>query len=677
MKKHILKMAALLVTITLTVAGCNRGSTNADSTGGKPWINSDIQANIKNAKQPAVQDDFHLHVNYEWLKKGKIPKGESRYDSFHEAAKDIDAKALALLKDDTVPGHDAEQVRALYHAFLDWNARNALGVEPVRPTIQDITAIKTLDELSDFICDPERSRWAPTFVEIGNETGSSYTTVTVIGTTNLSLGDSAEYQKRTELGERREKAMFLVFENVASRLGYSKEEIQSLFDTMLSVETKMAAKSFSNAEIMSPDITAKTNNKYTPETIATLTTRFPLVRFIKSWGYSDAKEFIVYQPELIKALDEFYTEENLEDMKAFLLARCIRGFAPYLDKKADKATIEGSDIVSGAQGSLPDDERASNLVRSMLPTPMARAYLARYDMSKVKQDITEICKKVIATYREMLDKEDWLSEETQAKAIEKLDAITIHAVYPEKWIDSSSLNLKGLSYVECINAINDLARKLNRERTNSTMDKDIWAIEDLLQTNAIYRPTDNSINIILGLLATPFYYDSMSQEALLGTIGSVIGHEISHAFDTRGAQFDKNGKLENWWTEQDYKAFQERAAKLIAYYDNITTWNGTQIHGKTIQTEAIADMAGIKVMLTLAKEIPNFDYKEFFTTYAGNWRIVTTREFEQMLIQTDPHPLNYLRTNVTLQQYDEFMEAFDIHEGDGMYLAPKDRILVW
>ena len=152
MKKIILAATTVLTAIFLV--GCTRTSTQTDTSGGKPWIDSAIQANVKKTKKPAPQDDFHLHVNHDWLLKAKIPEGEPRYGSFSEAAKEIDDKVLSILNDNTVPGNDAEQVHALYHAFLDWDARNAAGTTPVLPIIQDIRAIKTIDDLSDFICDP-------------------------------------------------------------------------------------------------------------------------------------------------------------------------------------------------------------------------------------------------------------------------------------------------------------------------------------------------------------------------------------------------------------------------------------------------------------------------------------------------------------------------------------------
>jgi putative endopeptidase len=313
----------------------------------------------------------------------------------------------------------------------------------------------------------------------------------------------------------------------------------------------------------------------------------------------------------------------------------------------------------------------------MLPISLSRAYLTRYDLSGLKKRITELCQDIIAAYREMLAGEDWLSESTKEKIIEKLDAITIHAVYPDKWIDHSSLNLEGLSYIDCLKAIARFERDLDRSHTNGRVDRELWNVDDLLEANAYYYLQENSINIIPGILNAPVYYEDMSQEALFGSLGSIIGHEISHAFDTKGAQFDKDGNLADWWQESDYAAFKIRADKLVARYDGITIWNGLQARGANIQTEAIADIAGIKCMLMIANRIPGFDYRAFFEAYASVLRSIDTPEREYSTATQNEHPVRYLRTNVTVQQFDEFHRTFGVQKGDRMYCAPEDRILVW
>lgn len=252
-----------------------------------------------------------------------------------------------------------------------------------------------------------------------------------------------------------------------------------------------------------------------------------------------------------------------------------------------------------------DQTVAFDAVRKNLYGLMDQAYLAKYDYSKTKEDVIDLIFEIIIHYRSMLEKEEWLSEETRKKAIEKLDNMRINAVYPDKWVDYSVLDLTGKSYPECLKAIEAYNLALDAELVNGTVDHDIWYF-DILEPNAYYNPRENSINIILGLLGAPLYEPGQPKEVLMGTVGTVIGHEISHAFDPSGAQYDKDGDFSSWWTEEDSAAFQEKADKLIKYYDGITIWDGLNVSGANIQGEAVADMGGIAVLLDIAKEDPLF-----------------------------------------------------------------------
>lgn len=648
------------------------------TTGGSPWIDSDIKANITEDMDPSPTEDFHLCVNRDWILETEIEPGQRYNMSFIEVKKEIDRKALELLRDDKAEGHDAELVQTLYRAFLDWDARNAAGVEPLRKTVEEISRIDSLDALSAFICDLDRSFFTQPFVSISidysREDASRY--ITGIYSEDFTLDDSAEYEERTELGDLYYEAMLHKTIAMLTRLGYTEEQAKTMFDAKIGLESKLAEVSFSDAEFLLPESVQKTNNTYSPDEIAELSPVFPLADMIEGYGYGESKEFRIPEPEYIMRLSEIYTEENLEALKDYLIINYVNDSAYFLDREAYELDIETDNMIDGSTGMKTDEVAAFDTVRSFLWVPMNKAFVERYDFSEAKEQITELCRDIIDTYSIMLAGEDWLSDETRAKAIEKLNAMRINAVYPEKWEDYSGLDLSGLSYFECTDAASFYNKKIDCSYTNGTVDKDIWDF-DILANNASYGLSTNSINIYLGLLGGVFYHDGISYEELLGGLGTVIGHEISHAFDTNGAQYDKNGSLTNWWTEEDYAAFTERADKLIKYYDGITVWDGRDMIGKNVQSEAIADMAGMKVILTIAKEQENFDYEAFFRAYATMWRRINTREMELYTIKRNPHPLHYLRTNVTVQQFDEFLDTFGVKEGDTMYLAPEDRVLVW
>ena len=215
------------------------------------------------------------------------------------------------------------------------------------------------------------------------------------------------------------------------------------------------------------------------------------------------------------------------------------------------------------------------------------------------------------------------------------------------------------------------------DRLNQKVDHDLW-IQDVVVVNAYYQPSENSINIIAGIIGGDFYSPEMSYEEKLGGIGMVIGHEVSHAFDTNGAQFGKTGNVESWWTDEDKANFKARAERLIKYVSTFKVDDtGENYNGSLVQTETIADMAGVKAMLGIAEGRENFDYDKFFRQYAKTWKMIQTQEMSDLRVKTDVHALPYIRVNAIVQQYREFYSTYGVNAGDKMYLAPEDRVAVW
>ena len=646
--------------------------------GGTPWVDTDLKENIRKAAKASPRDDFHLYANYEWLRSSNIPQGYQAVSPFGSVQTQTTRRAEELLSDTSLSGHDIELVQSCYAAILDWNTRDAIGIEPIRPTIADIESISSMDELNDFICDPERSYRVPSFLSICNQadfTDSSHYVTTIVHD-EFTLGDAAEYSNRTDIGRRYYEAYKTAAQALLTRLGYSEEEATAKYDQMIDLETKLAEVSLSNDEKLDADVYEDYINYYSPKKMKKFAKNFPLTRFIASFGYADAKKYMILEPKELKRLDQLYVEENLEAIKSAMLIGYVFQTCMMLDGKSYQVVVDLLNEIQGTTGRQSDKKVAFDTVRSLLTTPMDRAYLAKYDATKLKADVTEICENIIASYRKMLKSETWLSKETLKSAEEKLDNMTIRAVYPDKWEDYSSLDLAGKNYLECIRAIDDFDMARDRSHTNGTVDKDIWEF-DILEANSYYSQMTNSISIIYGVLGDVFYNENMTKEQMYGGIGMIIGHEISHAFDTTGARFDKNGNYHIWWKDSDYDAFLERADRLVAYYDGIYAMEGVPINGANIQSEAIADMAGLKAVLLMAEDIPDFNYEAFFEQYSHIWRRLDIIESEFNLIARDEHPLGYLRTNVTLQQFDRFYETFGVIEGDGMYLAPKDRVNVW
>ncbi len=650
---------------------------------GNPWIDSSLLENIKGLEQASAKDDFYQYVNYDWLKTAEIKEGNTEAGSFNKVEEQQNEKVYKLMEDENLQSHDAALVKDLYHSILDWDSRNETGMKDAEQVVNRIRAIKTIDEMSDFLMDPDASygTWDLMQPVVGPDTKNAEVNIAGIESNASAEGafilkDAAEYKERTDLGERYYKARKTELESLMTRVGYSKEEADRIFEDNLQFEAELAGAAFTENDIMSPDYSEASYNPYKLSELGALMKNFPISDYLQAYDYSGASVITIEQPKLLEKFDSLYVEENLEQIKDYLIITFLRSNASCWDEEAYNAAVTADNAINGITGKQADEQVAYTAVKDHLNTPMTKAYLEEYDMTDTKKRITELIENVIAAYREMLQSEDWLSEETREKAIEKLDAMRINTLYPEEWEDYSGLDLEGLSYYEAMKAIASYEAKLNVSKIDRNVDHEKWAYMTM-EVNSYYNELDNSINIILGIIDDPFYRDDMSIEEVYGGIGSVIGHEISHAFDTLGAQFDKNGNKKNWWTEEDQEAFNQRANKLIAYFDGITVLNGQNIIGRNVSGEAIADIGGMKVLLQMAEQQENFDYDKFFTAYANIWCTAITPEYEQTRVLQNPHPAAFVRVNTNVQQFEEFYETYGVEEGDGMYLAPENRVSVW
>ena len=273
-----------------------------------------------------------------------------------------------------------------------------------------------------------------------------------------------------------------------------------------------------------------------------------------------------------------------------------------------------------------------------------------------------------------------MSPETKANAIKKLDTMTIKIGYPDKWMDYTDLDIKsieeGSSLVENVFNIADWSYAKQVESLNQPVDKTTFLISP--QTvNACYNPSANDITFPAAILEVPYYDIHQSREANLGGIGAVIAHEISHAFDTNGSHFDEKGNVANWWTEQDYTKFEENTKKVRIFYSQIEVLPGQRVNGDLTVSENIADITAISCMLDILNKEKNPDYKAFFESWAKVWRIKSSEAYTEQLLQLDAHSPGKVRANAVVQQFEEFYEAYDVKEGDGMYVKPEDRLKIY
>lgn len=643
-----------------------------------PWLNSNIIGAIKPDYNPALKDDFYLNVNREWLTTTELKPGHAANSAFDELQDIIDARLKELMTSPESPGHDAELVKTLYTLWLDWQARNEEGISDLKAQADKITRIKTLGELSEYLKTEDSFYLGTTIAQyvigIDNKDSEAYNIELLA--TPLALGDSAEYKTLTPNGERTKKMHDGIVIYMLRRLGCDEETAQKFLDEAYEFEYAIAPSMMTHEEMYSPESVEKLYNPITMLELAIQSPAFPYVDILKAHK-AESRYICLEQPEWLRALNLLYTPENLERIKSYLLCSLAGSYITITDEPAYREYQRLARERYGITESRPDDELAVNFVHSALPVPVSRLYVAKYVPDSAKKEVEGIIRDTVKYYREMLAGEEWLSDSTRSKAVEKLNAMRLNVAYPDKWRDFSGLKISpDGTFMDAVKAM----RKYKAElyfygRLNQRVDHDLW-IDDVVVVNSYYKPMENSINIIAGILGGDFYNDNMTYEEKLGGIGMVIGHEISHAFDTNGAQFDAKGSMLNWWTEEDYAKFKARADRLIKYLNGfVVDEAGSHYNGSLVQTETIADMAGIKAMLGIAEGREMFDYDKFFRSYARIWKNIHTQERNDMLLKIDVHALAYIRVNAIIQQYRMFYETYGVRPGNKMYL--EDSVAVW
>ncbi len=421
------------------------------------------------------------------------------------------------------------------------------------------------------------------------------------------------------------------------------------------------------------------NNECTWEELEKQQGNFPMTRILTAQGYGGSEVYNVIDPKLFQHMGDFYNEDHLDQIKNYLLVHTAILLGPKMDQETYQTCRDITNEAYGIEGVVSTEEYGYDCISKYLPYPMDYLYLDQWCTTRMQEDALQTVKEFKDVYKEMLLNEDWLSEETKQKAVEKLEAVEAMAVYPEKRYDYSTLDLSDCnSYLDMLCRIDQYEEEKEKEKINGLVDRAYWEMESGV-CNAYYDQTKNTVVILAGIMLPPLYSEDMGKEEKLAALGTIIGHELSHAFDTTGAQYDKDGNLATWWTDQDYQLFKERTQSVVQYLNRITPDNGSgePVNGSRVQGEMIADLGGVKAALQIAAREENFDYDKFFRMHALHWREVMSKEAQQRLMATDEHPLDYLRTNVVLQQFQEFYDTYDIKPGDNMYLAPEKRIEVW
>ena len=640
-------------------------------------------------------DNFFKYVNGTWYDQTEIPDDRIRWGSFDELRQNTDKDALAILKqaatDNTLdPNSNQAKAVAIFQTYLDQQTRDQVGVEPLKPYLEQINSLENITQVNELInalADQGGLGLYSTYVHA--DAKNSNENVVYLSLGSVGLPDKDYYMLDTpEMAEKREQYVSHVA-RMLNLAGENDQQAKADAQRVLSFETKLSEPRLTRVERRDARLT------YNPMSIAELQKLAPVINwqaYFQAKGFNNLDKVIVSQPKYIAALNNVLTQNNLEDIKAYLKWTLVNRSASILTTEMETANWEFySQTLEGAKEQRPVEERALAVVNGTVGEALGQLYVEQKFPAEAKKKAQDMISNVISAFGERIQNLPWMAEETKKGALDKLYATTIKIGYPDKWEDYSEMEIKnanqGGNYYE--NMINsrkwDIAK--NNEDYGKPVDKTRWGMPP--QTvNAYFNPLYNEIVFPAAILQPPFY-DYKADEAInYGGIGAVIGHEISHSFDDSGARFDKNGNLNNWWTDQDLERFTALGTALADQYSALEPLPGVFVDGKFTLGENIGDLGGINAAYDgLQKyleengnpgEIDGFTPEQrFFISWATIWRTKARDEAVRNQVKTDPHAPGHYTSYVPLQNVDAFYQAFDIKETDSLYLKPEDRVKIW
>lgn len=654
-----------------------------------PWVDSDLVGAVSAEKTYRPQDDFAAYANQAW----KVKTGDTVRETFQDITDATLERKKQAVTDPSVKGRLARELREYYELASSWKERNADGIAPLRKYTEDIASIQDKQGLIAFLSDAERNPLYLAFAQIlvspKASNGKEYDRYeATISTPSLCLEteelERSGYEDITG-GRALEKyeQTGRILDYILKKLGYSRREAAAKYRHCLAIEKKMIAQ---ESLLAKPAECSR-------EELVTMAGDYPMEAVLTMQGFTDNKTFSC-DKGYVKKLSALINS-NPEQLKDYLIVTYALKFAKLLDRETydtvvrlSKSRPDDTDELK-----LPADVRENQLMfdeyigGSGMMAVMDRVYVENYFDDAVMGELHSMTKDVIAGLREIFAGEEWLSEEGKKKAQSKLDAVSIHIAYPDYKEDTfAALRIvsreEGGTFPEAYFAGEKLAKLHDAWISTTSYDTGYWDpfIREIstTQTNAFYNPQTNGIYIMAGVCESPAYTPDMSYEEKLGGLFTVVGHELTHGFDKDGSQYDKYGKHKAWLPMADQMEFNDRSDRVGAYYSLLHPFPGSGLYeGGKVAGEATADMGGLRATLAIASQKPDFNYKKYFKAYARMWRTNVTRETERYYISGDEHPLAFYRINVGLQQFDEFNECFGVKPGDGMYLAPKERIAVW
>lgn len=648
-------------------------------------------ANLDQKVNPA--DDFYSFACGGWMKHNPLPAAYSRYGSFDKLGEDNDKRINSILdelKSNTYEYGTIEQkLSDLYKLAMDSTRRDKEGVAPLMPLIKKMEKAKTVKALFDIQLELAAMGNTEFYgMYIGADEKNAKQNILNIVQSGITLRQKEYYldtdSATTAIREAYKKHIVRMF----TLFGFDEKTSNRKMENVMKLETELAKVSKSATELRDPEA------NYKKITLGEFNKSYPNLQLERMTSATGIKsqyihELVIGQPDFLAGVDKLIASITPDEYRDYMEWDQIVSNANYLSSEIVEANFDFfGRTMSGRKENHPLWKRATGQVENMMGEALGKIYVNKYFPASSKERMKKLVDNLQIALSERINAQDWMSDSTKQNAQNKLNTFYVKIGYPDKWTDMSSLTINpNKSYLENIMECNKFWNKWTVDnKAGKPVDKDEWHM--FPQTvNAYYNPTTNEICFPAGILQVPFF-DPIADDAFnYGAIGVVIGHEMTHGFDDQGRHYDKDGNMNDWWTESDGTNFTKRANEYAAFFSSIKVLPDLNANGQFTLGENLADHGGLQVAYYAFKNatkdapLPTIDgftpEQRFFLAYSGVWAGNITEAEIRNRTKSDPHALSRWRVNGALPHIDMWYDAFGVKEGDKMFIPKSQRLSLW
>ncbi len=633
--------------------------------------------------------DFYEFSNGTWRAQNPIPNSMDRWSRRWQAG-ETNKDQLRIVLDDisshpAAKGSPAQLSGDFYVACTNQKAIDAAGSKPLLPLLDRISAIKNLADLQTVVIALQTDGvQVPFNLSSSPDVHAPQNVIADVGAGGLGLPDRDYYLKPEKRFVDARAGYLLYVAKLFELAGSSSADAKASAETVMTFETALAKATLDNVTLRDPNVS---DHKMTFAQLQQLTPHFDWAAYYREAKLTPA-DLNVDQPGFMKEVERQFATTSIPDWKTYLRWQLLNTYAAKLSSPFENASFDFYQKELAGVGELkPRPTRCAEQTDSALGEALGQEYVKRYFPPEAKARATAMVTNIIAAMHDTIESAGWMTPETKQKAIEKLSTLNVKVGYPDKWKDYSSVSISRDDYFHDVLATTQFRIADDREKIGKPLNRNLWGMTPPT-SNAYYNPQLNEIVFPAGILQPPAFSVNVTDAVNYGAIGVVIGHEISHGFDDQGAQFDAEGRLQNWWNAEDLKRFQEKTSCVVRQFDSYTIDGDIHINGKLVLGESIGDLGGVKIAFLAfqksqqgkppAPTIDGFTPDQQFFIAWGQFRGDETRpETQKLMVQGDPHPVAKYRVLGPLSNFPPFAQAFSCKAGSAMVRPEKDRCVVW